>query len=86
MAEILYDEIPSVDLATFRNGSQADRNKFVKDLGEAYHNIGFVAVRNHFLTDDLSSKLYSAVKTFFELDDSTKQKYELTALAGQRGY
>lgn len=86
MAEVLFDEIPSLDLADFRNGSPEERRQFVNDLGEAYNNIGFVAIRNHFLTDELSSQLYKAVKDFFDLDDSIKQKYEIPHLSGQRGY
>lgn len=86
MTESLFDEIPSLDLADFTNGSQSSRNKFVQDLGRAYNQIGFVAIRNHYLTDELSAQLYAAVKTFFDLSDSVKQKYEIAHLAGQRGY
>jgi isopenicillin N synthase-like dioxygenase len=86
MAEILYDTIPSLDLNDFTSGDQAARNKFVQKLGEAYNNIGFVAVRNHYLTDDLSAKLYEIIKKFYALPDAVKQKYEIAGLAGQRGY
>lgn len=86
MSEVLYDEIPSLDLADFTKGDQTLRNKFVKNLGHAYNQIGFVAIKNHFLTDQLSEQLYKAVKSFFSLDDATKQKYEIPTLAGQRGY
>jgi isopenicillin N synthase-like dioxygenase len=86
MKEILYDEIPSLDLAAFYQGDQQTRNHFVNDLGNAYHNIGFVAIRNHFLPDELQNKLYQAIKKFFALPDEVKQKYERADLAGQRGY
>lgn len=86
MSEKLYEEIPSLDLADFTNGDQSHRSKFVENLGQAYNQIGFVAIKNHFLTDQLSEQLYKAVKSFFDLDDVIKQKYELPNLAGQRGY
>jgi isopenicillin N synthase-like dioxygenase len=86
MNDILYDEIPSLDLADFRNGNEKTRQKFVADLGAAYNNIGFVAIRNHFLTDEQQQRLYSAIKKFFALPDEVKKKYEHTDLAGQRGY
>lgn len=86
MAEILYDTIPSLDLKDFTSGDQAARNKFVQQLGEAYNNIGFVAVRNHYLTDELSAQLYAIIKKFYALPDEVKQKYEIAGLAGQRGY
>ncbi|MBX2968614.1 MAG: isopenicillin N synthase family oxygenase [Cyclobacteriaceae bacterium] len=86
MSEILYDEVPSLDLADFTSGDEARKKKFVADLGAAYNNIGFVAIKNHYLTDDLSAKLYDVIKKFFALPDDVKQKYEIPGLAGQRGY
>lgn len=86
MDDILYDQVPSLDLADFTGGDPIRRKKFVADLGAAYNNIGFVAIRNHYLTDDLSARLYDVIKKFFALPDSAKQRYEIGGLAGQRGY
>ena len=86
MADVLYDEVPSLDLADFTSGNPEQKNKFVADLGAAYNNIGFVAIRNHYLTDELSTRLYAVIKKFFALPDAIKQQYEIPHLAGQRGY
>ncbi len=86
MAEQLNETIPSLDLADFTSGDSQRKNKFVQDLGAAYNTIGFVAIRNHYLTDELSARLYSIIKKFYALPDSVKQKYEIAGLAGQRGY
>jgi isopenicillin N synthase-like dioxygenase len=86
MTDILYDQVPSLDLADFTGSDPIKRKKFVADLGAAYNNIGFVAIRNHYLTDDLSARLYDVIKKFFALPDSVKQRYEIEGLAGQRGY
>jgi isopenicillin N synthase-like dioxygenase len=86
MAEILYDEIPSLDLADFTSGDPEKKRRFVAQLGQAFNNIGFVAIRNHYLSDELAHKLYEVVKRFFALPDEIKQKYEIPGLAGQRGY
>lgn len=86
MKEILYDEIPSLDLADFTGNDKAKKEKFVAALGAAYNNIGFVAIRNHFLNDELQKRLYDAIKKLFALPDPVKQKYERMELAGQRGY
>lgn len=86
MADILFDEIPSLDLADFTSGDSQRKNKFVQQLGAAYNNIGFVAIKNHYLTEELSAKLYSTIKKFYALPDAVKQKYEIAGLAGQRGY
>ena len=86
MSDKLFDEIPSLDLVHFTNGTSEQKRKFVEDLGEAYSNIGFVTIKNHGLTDVLSGKLYKATKDFFGLEDTIKKRYEDPILAGQRGY
>ncbi|MBT1702641.1 isopenicillin N synthase family dioxygenase [Chryseosolibacter indicus] len=86
MQEILYDEVPSLDLELFYGGDKSKKDKFVQDLGSAYNNIGFVAIKNHFLSDDMQQRLYAAIKKFFSLPDEVKKKYERNDLAGQRGY
>lgn len=78
--------IPSVNLADFISGSAEQKAAFVQALGRAYEDIGFVAVRGHFLSDDLSENLYQQVKDFYNLPLETKEKYEVPDLAGQRGY
>lgn len=86
MSEKLYDEIPSLDLADFTGNDPIKKKKFVDDLGQAYHSIGFVAIKNHGLTDDLVARLYEVNKKFFSLPDAVKKKYEDPANFGQRGY
>jgi isopenicillin N synthase-like dioxygenase len=78
--------IPALDLNDFTGGSAGQKAKFVQELGKAYEEVGFVAVRNHGLSDELRDKLYASVKAFFELPTDIKLKYENKALAGQRGY
>lgn len=82
----LLDEIPSLDLADFTSGDAKLKNQFVQDLGAAFTNIGFVAIKNHGLTEELRTDLYETVQEFFYQDDELKKKYELEDVAGQRGY
>lgn len=82
----LYDEIPSLDLNDFTFGNPEKKAEFVKALGDAYNEIGFVAIKNHGLTDEMTHKLYFNVKAFFGLKEELKQKYEKPELQGQRGY
>ncbi len=82
----LFDQIPSLDLAEFRSGNEQQQKAFVEALGEAFTNIGFVAIKNHGLTDALTKNLYDVVERFFSLPEEVKQKYELKELFGQRGY
>lgn len=78
--------IPSVDLADFIHGTPEQKRRFVNELGKAYEDIGFVAVKNHLISDHTVQKLYREVQRFFELPEETKKKYEVVKLAGQRGY
>ncbi len=80
------NNIPSVDLADFLSDDPDRKQKFVNEIGRAYEEIGFVALKNHFLSDELTDDLYKEVKAFFDLPLETKQKYEIEGLAGQRGY
>jgi len=80
------NNIPSVDLADFISGDPKRKQKFVDEIGKAYEEIGFVALKNHFLDTDLEENLYKEVKTFFDLPLEVKKKYEIEGLAGQRGY
>jgi isopenicillin N synthase-like dioxygenase len=86
MSDILYDEVPSLDLADFTSGNATQRQQFVDDLGNAYQNIGFVAIKNHGLSDGLVQSLYTAIQDFFSLPEDVKRSYEDPELAGQRGY
>ncbi|HRI00028.1 MAG TPA: 2-oxoglutarate and iron-dependent oxygenase domain-containing protein [Saprospiraceae bacterium] len=78
--------IPLVDLSEFVNGDPSTKLKFVNELGDAFHNIGFVGVINHGIPKELVADFYSAAKSFFSLPVEVKCKYEVPGLAGQRGY
>lgn len=84
--QILLDEIPSLDLADFNSGDSEKKAAFVEKIGAAFNNIGFVAVKNHGLSEDLRAKLYDTVQKFFYQEDDEKQKLEKVELFGQRGY
>lgn len=78
--------IPVVDLSDFLSNDQNRKQKFVNELGKAYEEVGFVAVKNHGIPDDLIADLYRYVQQFFALPTDTKLNYEKKELAGQRGY
>ncbi|WP_452230034.1 MULTISPECIES: isopenicillin N synthase family dioxygenase [unclassified Lacinutrix] len=80
------DRIPSVNLNDFVSGDPAKKQKFVEEIGKAYEDIGFVALKGHFLDDTLVDNLYGEVKNFFDLPVETKRSYEVPGIGGQRGY
>ncbi|CAM3378759.1 isopenicillin N synthase family dioxygenase [Zobellia roscoffensis] len=78
--------IPSVDLQDFVSDSNERKEKFIKEIGSAFENIGFVALSGHFLSDDLVKNLYDEIKKFFDLPQEVKDSYEIEGIGGQRGY
>lgn len=78
--------IPVVDLAEFLSGDPKRKQAFVEQLGKAYEDVGFVAVKNHGIPDELIEDLYKYVQEFFSLPLEQKKAYEIAGMAGQRGY
>lgn len=86
MEQILLDEIPSLDLADFLSEVPEKKMKFVADLGAAFTNIGFVAVKNHGLTEEKRLRLYEVVQSFFAQPEEKKRQFERLDVFGQCGY
>lgn len=84
--ELNMQNIPSVNLRDFLSDDPVRKQKFVNEIGKAYEEIGFVALKGHFLDDQLVEKLYEQVRTFFNLPLDVKEKYEIPGIGGQRGY
>jgi isopenicillin N synthase-like dioxygenase len=78
--------IPNVDLEDFLSGDSKQKSAFVSSLGKAFEDVGFVAVKNHGIANEVIDELYKNVQQFFSLPVEKKRKYEIPELAGQRGY
>jgi isopenicillin N synthase-like dioxygenase len=78
--------IPVVNFQQFLSDDPAEKQAFIDELGNAFHQIGFVAVKNHGIEKELIDNFYTAAKQFFALPVATKKQYELDGMAGQRGY
>lgn len=76
--------IPSLSLNAFRAGG-ASKQDFIRDLGQAYQEIGFVAVRDHGIDALLLQDFYESVASFFSLSTEQKKAYQ-SGKGGQRGY
>ncbi|WP_010180272.1 isopenicillin N synthase family dioxygenase [Aquimarina agarilytica] len=78
--------IPSLDLSLFLSKNPSEKQQFVTQLGNAFEEIGFISLKNHFLSETLTTQLYKEIKAFFDLPKATKKAYEISKLHGQRGY
>ena len=83
---IQMNSIPSVNLNDFISNDHVKKQNFVNAIGKAYEEIGFVALKGHFLDDKLVDDLYDEIKNFFTLPVETKRSYEIPGIGGQRGY
>ena len=53
--------IPSLDLSHFLSNDNYVKNKFVTDLGSAYEQIGFIALKGHFLSKVYFVQIYRQI-------------------------
>ena len=80
------NQIPRINLGDFLSNDPERKAEFVKKLGNAFSEIGFVALKGHFLTPKIIAELYLQAEAFFKLPLEVKKKYEIPNLGGQRGY
>ncbi len=78
--------IPKADLKEFLSEDSHRKSKFVQFIGNAFQEIGFIALKGHFLEEILQEKLYSEIHSFFMLPNEKKSSYEIKGEGGQRGY
>lgn len=78
--------VPSVDLTDFILEDPERKQQFIKEIGTAFEEIGFVALSGHFLSEQLVADLYNEIKQFFQLPQEVKDSYEIEGIGGQRGY
>jgi isopenicillin N synthase-like dioxygenase len=78
--------IPLVNLSNFEQGDDATRQAFIKQLGDAFHDIGFVGVTGHGIPKELIDGFFVAAKKYFAMPEEVKRKQEVPGAAGQRGY
>jgi isopenicillin N synthase-like dioxygenase len=78
--------VPSVNLQDFVSEDPKRKEKFIKEIGSAFEDIGFVALSGHFLSEELVEGLYKEIKNFFNLPQDVKDGYEIEGIGGQRGY
>lgn len=82
----MLQTIPVVDLEDFRSNLPATQQAFVQTMGQALEEIGFFAVVNHGVEENLLTQAYTVVQQFFALPEPVKLRYEDPNLNGQRGF
>ena len=78
-------DLPVVDLSHL-HGTEAQRARFIQELGAALQAWGFVAVTGHGIALPLLERAYTLAAAFFALPDAAKRAYERPEIGRQRGY
>lgn len=78
--------IPICDLRAYSHGTSGERVDFINTVGDALRDVGFFAVTGHAIQAKEIEAAYAAVASLFDLPLSTKTRYEIPGIKGQRGY
>ena len=78
--------IPSIDFRLATSANQADRDRFVSEVGDALKDIGFFALTHHGSARELIAATYEQCDAFFDMDEQTKRTYLQPEIGHQRGY
>jgi isopenicillin N synthase-like dioxygenase len=78
--------IKTLDIRQFRSGIPAEREAFIRNLGDCARDIGFLVIKGHEVNSDLQKEAYEQIDAFFKLPVEEKIKYELKDSLGVRGY
>lgn len=74
--------IPVLDFRRFT----ADRQAFARDLGDAWHTIGFVGIRSHGVPEAVIADAYASVQALFALPLGVRMRYASETGDRDRGY
>lgn len=85
MSETLR-KVPELSLLQYVNGNDQEQKDFVDKLFSGIKDYGFIILTDHTLGQKVIDDGYKAVKDFFALETSQKEKYISKSGGGQRGY
>jgi isopenicillin N synthase-like dioxygenase len=78
--------VPVVDMHDWCSEDEKTRAAFVKNVGEALEEYGFLRVRGHSVTPDIVEPAYAASRALFVLSEQQKNAYCVRGGRGERGY
>lgn len=77
MTETTQREIPVIDIAAYRSGSDAGKQQVAEAVGAACRSVGFLVVTGHGVDPDLVDRLRKTSLEFFALSDEEKLAIEM---------
>jgi isopenicillin N synthase-like dioxygenase len=73
-----FADFPVIDLHVWRTGTTEQRAQVAAQVDHALRSSGFMLVTGHGIDADLAPRVRELCRSFFHLDDATKQPYRST--------
>lgn len=70
-------DVPVIDLGGWWSGDSAARAAIATDVDDALRRWGFLVVTGHDIDEGLAGDIRSVMRSFFDLDSSVKERYEI---------
>jgi isopenicillin N synthase-like dioxygenase len=78
--------IPVIDFYLFTNGNATEREYITQQINQACHEIGFMYLQNHGISQDLIEEVFTHSKDFFNFPLEIKQQFAWSDEHSNQGY
>ncbi|MDE1186855.1 MAG: 2-oxoglutarate and iron-dependent oxygenase domain-containing protein [Pantoea sp.] len=78
--------VPVIDLAPYFEGTPEGRAKVAREVDDACRSIGFLVIKNHGVPAELTDRVASLSRAFFDLPLAEKRKVDRPRIDAVRGY
>lgn len=79
-------ELPLVDISALHSSDEEAHRLLAKTIYQACSKNGFMYVSGHGISEELISRVFQASKSFFDLSESEKSRYDMRNSICNRGY
>ena len=78
--------IPSIDINSFLNGTDEERDKIGRLVDEICSQVGFLKIKNHCIEEKIINDMWSVSEEFFSNTENEKNKAKPIDNSSPRGY
>ena len=78
-------DLPLIDISALNSEGFVHQEKVINDIGRAFHEIGFIVIEGHGISNSIISTLRQQVINYFQLPLEQKQKHRVEQ-TNYRGY
>jgi isopenicillin N synthase-like dioxygenase len=78
--------VPVIDISGYFTGSESEKRRIAREIGEACRTIGFLVVTGHGVPDEVIRSTEATGRAFFDLPDAEKRRFGTKDPSIYRGY